>query len=135
MISTKTHGILDYVVGGLMIVAPWLFGFAQGGWETRIFVLLGVSALVYSLMTDYELGAVRVLPMRVHLMIDFASGILLAASPWLFGFSDRVTIPHVAFGLFDIAAVMMTRRTHARAILQKLRTRIFAPLRWVAFLP
>jgi len=113
MISTKTHGILDYTVGALMILAPWIFGFAAGGWETRIFVLLGVAALVYSLFTDYELGAIRELPMRIHLMLDFASGVLLAASPFLFGFADRVMMPHLFFGLFEIAAVLMTRRSTA----------------------
>ena len=45
-----------------MIAAPWLFGFASGGWETRIFVLLGAAALIYSLFTDYELGAMRCCP-------------------------------------------------------------------------
>ena len=30
MISTRIHGIIDYLTGALLIVAPFLFGFADG---------------------------------------------------------------------------------------------------------
>ncbi len=36
-------------------------------------------------MTDFELGAVKAIPMPVHLMLDAASGALLAGAPWLRG--------------------------------------------------
>jgi hypothetical protein len=110
VISTKVHGMLDYLVGALLIASPWLFDFAQGGAETWVPVLLGAGALVYSLFTDYELGVVRRLPMPTHLRLDLASGVLLAASPWLFGFADRVWQPHLILGLFEIGTAMMTRR-------------------------
>jgi hypothetical protein len=109
MLSSKQHGALDYLVGALMIAAPWLFGFARGGAETHIFVALGLAALVYSLATDYELGAVRIIPFSIHKLFDLASGILLLMSPWLFGFVNQIRLPHVIFGVFEIVAVMMTR--------------------------
>lgn len=110
-LSTKAHGVLDYLVGALLIAAPWLFGFARGGAETWIFVILGAGALMYSLLTNYELGAVKKIPMPMHLILDAMSGILLAASPWLFGFSDYVSTPHVVFGLFEIGASLITQKT------------------------
>ena len=70
MIPTRIHGYLDYLVGLVLIASPWLFGFADGGPEQWIPIILGVAALTYSLMTNYELGAVRVIPMPVHLMLD-----------------------------------------------------------------
>jgi hypothetical protein len=114
MIATKTHGILDYLVGALLIAAPWIFNFNRGGAETWIPVLLGAGAIVYTLFTDYEMGAVRQLSMRTHLALDLASGLFLAASPWIFGFDDLVRIPHLAFGLFEVAASLMTRREPER---------------------
>ena len=60
-------------------------------------------------MTDYELGVMRVIPMPVHLGIDIASGALLALSPWLFGFADRVFWPHLVVGIFEIGAGLTTR--------------------------
>lgn len=108
-IPTRVHGILDYLWGALLLAAPWLLGFAQGGAETWIAVVLALGAVVYSLLTDYELGVARVISMRGHLLLDFLGGLLLAASPWLFGFADRVWLPHVAFGLFSVAASLLTR--------------------------
>jgi hypothetical protein len=110
-IPTRVHGFLDYLVGALLIAAPWLFGFANGGAEQWVPVALGVGALVYSLLTDYELGAVRTIPMRTHLLLDLLSGALLAASPWLFGFDERVWVPHLILGLLEIGAALTTRTT------------------------
>ena len=111
ILSTRAHGYMDYLMGVLLIAAPWLFGFAQNGAETWVPVILGASAIVYSLMTDYELGASRTISMRTHLTLDLLSGILLAASPWLFGFADYVSTPHVVLGIAEIAASLMTK-TH-----------------------
>jgi hypothetical protein len=110
VIPTRIHGVLDYVVGALLIAAPWLFDFARGGAETWVPVALGAGAIVYSFATDYELGVLRLIPMPAHLALDLVSGVLLAASPWLFGFSDVVRAPHVIVGLFEIGASLLTRR-------------------------
>src|SRR4051812_277631 len=102
IISTWGHGILDYVVGPILIAAPWALNFPDRGAMTWTPVALGVAALVYSLMTEYEWGMVPILPMPVHLGLDALSGIFLAASPWLFGFAQELWVPHVALGLFEI---------------------------------
>lgn len=107
-ISTRAHGVLDYTVGALLIALPFVMGFSRGGPETWVLVGAGGAALVYSLLTDYELGAVRRLPMTTHLWLDALSGAFLAASPWLFGFDQHVWIPHVAAGVFEIGAAIMT---------------------------
>jgi hypothetical protein len=109
VIPTRVHGMLDYLVGALLIAAPWLFDFNRGGAETWVPVILGASAILYSLFTDYELGAVRRIPMPTHLMLDLGSGLLLAASPWLFGFSDYVWAPHLIVGLIEIGTSLITR--------------------------
>lgn len=111
VISTRVHGILDYLMGVVLIAAPWLLGFARNGAETWVPVALGAGVIAYSLLTNYELGAVRVIPMSVHLGIDVVGGLLLAASPWLFGFSDSVYLPHLIFGLLEVGAGLLTRTT------------------------
>ncbi|MBD0275612.1 MAG: SPW repeat protein [Acetobacteraceae bacterium] len=108
-ISTRTHGVLDYAVGALLIVVPYLLGFADGTAAQWVPQILGLVAIGGSLMTDYELGVMRVIPMPVHLMIDIGSGALLALSPWLFGFSDRVFWPHLIVGIWEIIAGLTTR--------------------------
>lgn len=109
-IPTKVHGVLDYSVGGFIAASPWILGFAHGGAETKVPEALGKSAVVYSLLTDYEWGVKKVIPMRTHLMLDLASGVLLAASPWLFGFAKKTWVPHLVLGLFEIGAALMTKQ-------------------------
>ena len=111
IIPRKMHGLLDYLVGIVLIAAPWLFGFADDGPATYIPVALGAGALVYSILTNYEFGVVRLIPFRVHLLLDVLSGAFLAISPWLFGFSNKVYLPHLIFGLIEIAAGIMTRES------------------------
>ena len=107
-LSTRLHGYLDFSLGALLIVAPWILGFARGGAETWVLVGAGVGSLTYSLFTDYELGLVRRIQMPVHLWLDGVVGILLAVSPWLFAFDDAVRIPHLAAGVLEIAVALMT---------------------------
>jgi hypothetical protein len=76
-----------------------------------IFIILGAMALLYSLMTRYELGMMKVIPMKTHLTLDVLSGIVLAASPWIFNFDERVYLPHLILGLFEIGAGLMTKTT------------------------
>src|SRR5688572_18863354 len=113
MIPTKTHAGMDYAVGLLLIASPWLFGFAdESTAATWVAVLAGAAMLGLSMVTDYEGGLLaRLIPMRTHLMADTGLGLLLAASPWLFGFADEGTnawLPFVAIGLGEIATAMTT---------------------------
>ncbi len=108
LFTTRVHGVLDYTVGLLLMGLPWIAGFARGGAETWVPVAAGAAAIAYSLLTDYELGVVKRLPMAVHLWLDGFSGVLLAVSPWLFGFDEQVWIPHVAAGAFEVIAALTT---------------------------
>lgn len=109
-ISTRAHGVIDYLMGLLLIISPWIFGFADGGAAQWVPILLGVSALLYSIMTDYEMGLLKVISMPVHLVIDLLSGVFLAASPWLFGFADEVYLPHLILGIAEIGASLFTHK-------------------------
>lgn len=107
--STRTHGMLDYTMGIIFIIAPWLFQFDNDGTATWIFIILGVAVIAYSLLTNYELGAIHMISMPTHLWLDGISGVILALSPWIFGFADLVYLPHVIFGILEIGAALMTQ--------------------------
>ena len=109
-ISTRVHGIIDYLMGVLLIASPWLFNFDRGGAETWVPVVLGAGVILYSLVTDYEMSATRKLSLRTHLMLDMIGGAFLAVSPWLFGFDDFVYLPHLILGIAEIGVAMFTHR-------------------------
>ena len=75
--------------------------------------ILGFGIIILALLTDFEVGVVRLIPMPVHLGIDVLGGLLLAASPWLFGFADRVWAPHLVFGLLEAGLALVTRTAPA----------------------
>ena len=107
-IPTQIHGVLDYIGGLVLIACPWLFDFADGGAAMWTPVVIGAGMIGAAMFTDYELGLVRAIPMRVHLAMDAAFGVLLAISPWLFQFDHLVWIPHVVFGVAEILGAAMT---------------------------
>lgn len=113
-LPTKIHGVIDYLTGLLLMALPWLLQFNDDSAATWVPVALGAAAIVYSLLTDYEMGAFRVLSMSTHLWFDGLSGVLLASSPWLFGFHDRVYLPHLVLGLFEIVASLVTQTVPSR---------------------
>src|SRR3954462_4839083 len=102
-VPTRVHGMLDYLVGALLVVVPLVVSSPGSGARFWVPAALVAGAIVSALATDYELGVVRLLPMPAPLALDALSGALLAASPWLFGFADRVRAPHLLAGLFEIA--------------------------------
>jgi hypothetical protein len=108
VIPTRVHGMLDYLMGAVLIIFPWLLDLESDA-AIWVPVILGAGAIAYSLLTDYELGVLRRLPMSTHLILDMLSGTVLAASPWLFGFADEVWVPHVVLGILEIGAAMMTQ--------------------------
>lgn len=112
VIPTQIHGVLDYATGGMLLCAPGLLGLDDVPASARVLRLAGAGAALYSMLTDYELGAVKLLPMPVHLALDAASGAFVASSPWLLGFASegqRYWLPHVAVGAFEMLAAATTK--------------------------
>ncbi|HWT93087.1 MAG TPA: SPW repeat protein [Solirubrobacteraceae bacterium] len=123
-ITSRMHAMLDYPAGLVLIASPWIFGFSdEGGAAVALPIIVGVLAILQSLITDWELSVADILPLPMHLMVDVVAGVVLAASPWLFGFADEGTnawLPHLVVGLGLVAAGLMTQRhretarTHGR---------------------
>lgn len=110
IISRKFHAVLDYLSGFILIIAPWVLDFNDSNVASAVAVVAGVLILIMSVMTDYEGGLVRTIPMSTHLNMDVVLGILLAASPWLFNFDEAVYLPHLILGLLAIASGFLTDR-------------------------
>ncbi len=108
-VPTRIHGIADWLLGALLIALPWLVGFARGGAETYVPVVLGAAGLLVTCFTDHEYGIIRRIPMSGHLAVDALSGAALAASPWMFGFVETVWLPHLVLGVTELAAAFVTK--------------------------
>lgn len=108
LISPRLHGVIDYLMGGFWLFSPWLLGFSNSGPATLVPATAGVLVILYSLLTDYELGLFDTISMQSHLVIDRAVALFMILSPWLFGFASHVWMPHVITGVLSIVVTYLT---------------------------
>ena len=97
-VPTIVHAVADYLVGMAMIVLAFISG-AQGiGFAA--FVVLGLLAIGYALVTDYELGWKPYLTMPTHLALDAAFAVVMLVLPLV------LTLPPLLVGASLVIALM-----------------------------
>ncbi len=110
-ISTKLHGLLDYATGAKLVAASYLLRLDKEPVAKLAPRVAGASHIAYSLLTRYELGVVKVLPMRAHLALDAGGALALAVVPFVSGAHRRGTrywLPHVALGAYELAVTALS---------------------------
>ncbi len=73
------HGIIDDLWGLLPIAAPFALGLPTGGGASWLAWMLGAGAVIYSLLTAYEVGLVPLIPLSLHLGLDALARAALAS--------------------------------------------------------
>lgn len=88
-ISATPHGILDYAVGFLLLISPWLLGFhTVSTTATYTMVAMGIIVIGLSLITNYPLGLIRVVPFPTHGVLETVGALALLVSPWVLHFNQ-----------------------------------------------
>jgi hypothetical protein len=109
-ISTRAHGIADYATGGALLLAPAILRPKRGATLLRA---AGAAILGNTALTDWEVGVLRVLPVRAHLALDAATGALMLALPsQLRGRRGgaRDWLPHMLVGATELATAALSER-------------------------
>jgi hypothetical protein len=78
---------------------------------------VGGAEAIYSNLTDYELSMKKVVPMKVHLVLDAVGGATLALVPQLTGARRRGKkhwLPHLAIGAMEIGMAAFTQTERPR---------------------
>lgn len=68
MISSRVHSIIDYLVVIFLFVSPTLFNF--GGPIATTIYIMATAGLLLTVATNFEYGIVRMIPFRVHRIIE-----------------------------------------------------------------
>jgi hypothetical protein len=113
-IDATLHGATDYSMGTLLMTAfPRLAGI-RGTSAARQIRIAGAVHAGYATLTDYPLGIAKLIPYKVHLAMDAAGALALAATPFVTGqFRKRRSqwLPHVALAAFELTSLAMSDPT------------------------
>jgi hypothetical protein len=116
-IPTSVHGAIDHVVGPALVLAPTLLRLERTSPEGITAEAVGGAEAIYSNLTDYELSMKKVVPMKVHLVLDAVGGATLALVPQLTGARRRGKkhwLPHLAIGAMEIGMAAFTQTERPR---------------------
>src|SRR5688500_6786258 len=106
-ISTGVHGVIDYATAATLITLPGVLGLSPR--LTRAMQLIGLKKLIVAMLTQHEMGIVKLIPMKTHLAMDAVTGATLAALPLLLDERDEDAMATcVTLGLMEIASSVMT---------------------------
>jgi hypothetical protein len=111
-LSPRTHTIIGFIVGIALVLAPNIFGFSDvEGAAVDIPRILGVIIILSELTARGSFSGVGFISMRAHIGLDVILGAFLAASPWLFSFTDEganAWVPHLVVGIAIIGYALAT---------------------------
>lgn len=109
-ISTRLHGLLDYLWSVLLIASPWLFRFVDEPVNRAIAVILGSAVILYSFCTEYEMGVMRGIPRSAHLFLDMLVGVFLGSSFMHIAMATRGGLVFAILGVAMLINVFATPR-------------------------
>ena len=113
MVSIKAHNVLDYVLGGVLILSPYVFGFAEVDAARGLFLFLGFGIIAYSLITAYPYSIFKWIPLGWHMGLDVLLGVSLILGAYVFGYNEFMTfgqmVVHYVLGIGAISLVAVTR--------------------------
>jgi hypothetical protein len=108
------HGIVEYGVGALSIVGPFLLSFHSDVAKV-VSILLGAGIIVMAFVTDAPTGVTRRLPIASHVVLDYVMSLFLLVTPFVFSFTDdaRATAYFIVLGVGYLLLTLSTRYHHA----------------------
>jgi hypothetical protein len=87
-VTRTIHAYLDYPVAISLMVLPFVLGLGAGNPLAKwLAVATGATSFVLTLLTDHELGVVKVVPYRLHVAVDRLVGAVFIAAPFALGFT------------------------------------------------
>jgi hypothetical protein len=109
-IPAFVHGLLEYLVGALLIAAPFLLDFDTDS-ATAVSIVAGLLVLVVAASSALPTGLIKSIPVQAHVMIDYVVALGLIAAPFVFGFSDDGTSTafFIVLGVVHLLLTIATR--------------------------
>lgn len=107
------HGVIEYLAGAFLIIAPFLLSYDNGS-AVAVSIVAGVIVLLIASATEGHTSLIDSIPLSVHVVLDYALAAVLVAAPFLFGFSGEGA-PTAAFIALGVAHLLITVGTRFRS--------------------
>jgi hypothetical protein len=99
-LNSKIHGIIDYGVVLFLWISPSLFSLPQT--TAMVTYILGGIHLTLTLLTNFEMGVIRVIPLKIHGWIELIVAISLVGVAFYLGNLEGNLARNYYFG-FSVA--------------------------------
>lgn len=107
-VTKQIHAYLDYPVAIALIGLPFLLGLGTSNpLAFQLSVITGIAALILTILTDHQLGVIRVVSYRIHLLVDFLVGVVFILAPFIFSFEGLDAYYYWANGAAVLFVVSM----------------------------
>ncbi|MFY0697235.1 MAG: hypothetical protein JXR11_05240 [Balneola sp.] len=83
ILTSKLHGIIDYVVVVFLLASPSLFGLPEFT-ACCTYILAGIH-LTLTVLTDFEVGLFKVIPFKIHGLIELIVSLALIGFAFYLG--------------------------------------------------
>ena len=88
LLSNKAHGVLDYASVYILLVSPYFL--EMKGPATNFSWALAFVHLALTLLTDFKLGFIKIIPLKLHAKIELiVSPVLTGVAVYFFNAGDR----------------------------------------------
>ena len=113
VISDTTHGLLDYLTVAIFALAPSILGLS--GFAALVSYALAAIHLVMTVLTDMPLGVFKIIPIRLHALVEMLVGpvlVVAALVPTLLGDKREFFL---VMGLVILAVWLLSSYGHPAA--------------------
>ena len=102
LVPSLVHGVADYVSGAAILAVPVI---VQEPEPARHVMIIGTLVLLNAVLTNYELGILPVILLRLHLRIEAVFSVLMIVLPFIVTLSLSMAVMTRVFGVtFQVLA-------------------------------
>ena len=114
-LNSTIHGLGDYAAAAVLIIAPFFLGLKEQSliahWAS---IAGGVDLIVYSLLTDYAFSIAKIIPYKVHLILDSLAGAVLIALAFVLKLEGIAQIYMIVMGAGVLLIVAVSQTEDAK---------------------
>jgi hypothetical protein len=111
IISSEVHAALDYLTVAIFALAPMLIG--MSGTSEIISYVLAIVHLSMTLVTDMPFTPIKILPIRLHALVELVVGPVLVIGGLLLELPTPARTFFVAMGVIIFAVWLLSSYSHS----------------------